>query len=534
MALTKVNNRMIDGAYVSPLDFNAVGNGTTDDSAAIQACVNAAPEGSIIDFGGLTFVCDDVSVTTNGITFQNGKLIAASTADSVSRLSITADDILLDNMTFYADGASYTRIGQVDAISCNNLRVTNCFFDGARRSGATQGGDHPLLIQNSTKALIQNNIFRNGEYTEQLMMIDCQYVTVDGNMFTGSTNTYSSVAIVSSDTSPDRSNYSVISNNVCNNFKTSVITINGEDNVVTGNFVKGSAEQQGIQFGHTSIGAARCIVSSNRIMDVIGSGIQLAASPNCTIADNWIENTNNSGIELGTNSENCTITDNFIKFVKQTAATTREANGIRLREDSNYCTISGNYLNNIDANGISIDGGKSYYITGNTFVNIHNYAGGLPGGRFVIDFTDPDANPEDFVVRNNMTRDDGTSVGVGPNRGVSIDPCNANLRAFIEDNDFTGVIGQDTYFGVTQPSPRVVRRNLRSSSDPTFAVVTIPGASTTLVVGNGNIRANGAYPKITPLDADAVTRNVYVTNLTDGSFTLNASAGFDAIVYWEL
>jgi hypothetical protein len=42
MALTKVSNSMITGAYVNVLDFGATGNGTTDDAAAIQAAFNSA------------------------------------------------------------------------------------------------------------------------------------------------------------------------------------------------------------------------------------------------------------------------------------------------------------------------------------------------------------------------------------------------------------------------------------------------------------------------------------------------------------
>jgi hypothetical protein len=41
MSITKVSYSMIDGAVVNILDFGAVGNGTTDDTVAIQAAINS-------------------------------------------------------------------------------------------------------------------------------------------------------------------------------------------------------------------------------------------------------------------------------------------------------------------------------------------------------------------------------------------------------------------------------------------------------------------------------------------------------------
>ena len=60
MALTKANNRMIDGAPANVRDFGAVGDGTTDDTAAIQAALDSGaariyiPDGDYKVTGTLT------------------------------------------------------------------------------------------------------------------------------------------------------------------------------------------------------------------------------------------------------------------------------------------------------------------------------------------------------------------------------------------------------------------------------------------------------------------------------------------------
>jgi len=79
MALTKAHNRMIAGSYVNVLDYGAVGNGTTDDTAAIQAAFTAAGIRSVVYFPPLTYSISstitipdpqDVTVMAHGAAFK--------------------------------------------------------------------------------------------------------------------------------------------------------------------------------------------------------------------------------------------------------------------------------------------------------------------------------------------------------------------------------------------------------------------------------------------------------------------------------
>ena len=71
MALTKAHNRMIEGAPINVLDYGAKGDGVTDDSAAIQAAIDAAGNNSSLRVevyipAGQYIINTPLFVTTSG------------------------------------------------------------------------------------------------------------------------------------------------------------------------------------------------------------------------------------------------------------------------------------------------------------------------------------------------------------------------------------------------------------------------------------------------------------------------------------
>lgn len=62
MSLTKATYAMIDGAPVNILDFGAVGDGITDDTAAIQAAIDSTPNGLVFFPVGTYKISDSIQI----------------------------------------------------------------------------------------------------------------------------------------------------------------------------------------------------------------------------------------------------------------------------------------------------------------------------------------------------------------------------------------------------------------------------------------------------------------------------------------
>ena len=93
--ITKNTNRMIDGAAVNVLDFGAVGDGVTDDTAAIQAAIDSQsgggavflPNGEYLISSTLTAPCG-IRLIGNGT--ESTKLVASGFTTSTDLIQFTA------------------------------------------------------------------------------------------------------------------------------------------------------------------------------------------------------------------------------------------------------------------------------------------------------------------------------------------------------------------------------------------------------------------------------------------------------------
>jgi hypothetical protein len=92
MALTKVSYSMIDGAPLNVVDFGAVGNGITNDTAAIQAAINALPAGQTLNGNGSTYLVTSSLTLKANMTLENF-VFDFSTASNSAELLVASGSI---------------------------------------------------------------------------------------------------------------------------------------------------------------------------------------------------------------------------------------------------------------------------------------------------------------------------------------------------------------------------------------------------------------------------------------------------------
>jgi hypothetical protein len=109
MALTKATYSMIQGAPVNVLDFGAVGDGVTDNTTAIQAAIDACPNGGCVYIPNGTFKITDALIINKAMTIQGagpGKWIDSLGGSIIKQTNNTKNAITLQaTVNGYAFGA---------------------------------------------------------------------------------------------------------------------------------------------------------------------------------------------------------------------------------------------------------------------------------------------------------------------------------------------------------------------------------------------------------------------------------------------
>lgn len=435
------------GNILNVKTYGALGDGTTNDTAAIQAALTALSSGGSLFFPAGTYIISASLVPNNGTEMLGeggGSTVIATAIGSVINAAvghgfIQATDLQnfkIRGIKFngrgtwtassftnpYGGGSSVGFTNDDYAIRINyssgvkNIEISDCEFTGLSRAIMIFGGNSQENIT------IKNCYVHTAGYTGLCAMYNVDTFNVSNNRISGVLGNITAAA----DTTPANSKFGdgilvcsstngIISKNVVTNYIRCGIIVEPEASVVingtthTTTTVDGISSTTGILVGMDVLGtgipagAKVAVVSANSIT------LTLAATASATVSLTY--RVNSSGLTISDNviyNQNCAYTNDQVKagvyigdgatvspialdgnivydiFGKGTDMTGTGGIGILTQT----CTITGGSIYHCTANGIEWAGGD-VLVDG---VDIHDCTGGgyfpstLPAGNGTLSF----------------------------------------------------------------------------------------------------------------------------------------------------
>lgn len=416
MSLTKASYSMITGAPANVKDFGAIGDGTTNDTSAIQAALTSS---NAVYFPAGTYLSDTVNLKSNQFVFGDGKssIIKQNTITDGSYGTLFADS---GSASAYISGITIQNIqvlGQVATlgfsefqhlISLNGVQdvlIDNVYITGFRGDGiyigcsTVAGRERHNKNVRVTNCVIDgvNNDNRNG-----ISVIDGDGISITNNKFLNCTRTNMPGAI---DFEPDGSDAWHIMKNC---------TVSGNlfdscgGNVATvGAFLSGSA-------GWT-VKPTNFVISNNTTINPIAGGSSSsfasiifgstgASSPGDVIITG---NTAFSAKPFDLRQVNGVIISNNVFNQTDIGFI-----GFNATDTQKNITVTGNVFIGDNTNPSLVTRGiaSDIIFSGNTFTNFLNYGLGVSGAS---------SNVSSVIVTGNTFRNiTGTALSVSNNGGT--------------------------------------------------------------------------------------------------------------------
>jgi hypothetical protein len=381
MSLTKVSYSMIKGACANVLDFGAVGDGTTNDTAAIQAAVDSlASTGGAVYFPTGTYKVVPPTATTgciwvhyNNITlFGDGaaSVITTGTSNSAvpihvcssndlsispSSISTAVQNFVCHDLAVNGSGVStYYALAYGRGILMRvvtNAIVEDCFVTNMSMIGiCSEGGNGKFLVNGnivtncfysainyngrSYQSIISNNICFGSNASVNSVAIQANGpCTIENNTVYGSPGDFANCGGIMWGEGP-YSGVGIISGNIVKQCRFGIKTIYNGPCTITNNLIVNCLTLGGIVLvGGTAtsfpVGSTDNIVANNTLINNYPTQIDCSA-PNSIIDGNRL-----LGNYVATNPSGSTEPDAIITYIPE----------IAIAIGANYCAITCNIIN---------------------------------------------------------------------------------------------------------------------------------------------------------------------------------------------
>lgn len=162
-----------DSGYY-PEVYGAVGDGSEDDTDAIQDCIDAAPAGSIVQFSAKTYkITDELTIDKALTILGHGNLTKLNqVTGSKCCFKVTASDVSISNLWMHGVGHALYDVDElaVKAYGANyagaitRLKIKDCYF--------SDWGHGAVYLKYVTDFEIRNNQM-NGIHYEAILTLSC-------------------------------------------------------------------------------------------------------------------------------------------------------------------------------------------------------------------------------------------------------------------------------------------------------------------------------------------------------------------------